>query len=113
MKYSIIKRLVAALKCTSCGEDFHAEDIEILGTRGDICMINVYCNACDTKYYIGVVLDKDELDALEGLKENPGFGEMADLMQSEELTADEVTEMHSFLENFDGNFSQLFAHEQS
>ena len=113
MKYTIIKQLIAALKCTSCGEDFQAENIEMLGTHGDICMINVYCHACNTKYYIGVVIDKDELDALVDLKDWVGSSEKTGLTESETLTADEVIDMHSFLEGFDGNFSRLFATPRS
>jgi len=85
----------------------------MLGTHEGICLINVHCQACNTKYLIGVVLDKDDLDNIAELKDKLPFTEMASFMDSEELTADEVIDMHSFLENFDGNFSQLFAHEQS
>ena len=106
MEESLIKRLMASIKCGVCGQRYEVDNINVLGHEGDLWFLRAFCSACHTQCLVAAVvregrapevttdLTKAELDKFR----NVGV-----------LTADELLDMHSFLKDFDGDFSRLFS----
>ncbi len=108
MDESSIKNLMTSAKCSSCGQRYEAENIEILGHHENTWFMSVFCVACRAQYFITAVIDKEwEAETVTDLS----AAEVEKFRDIEGLKVDEVLDMHSFLEKFDGDFSRLFSEE--
>ncbi len=106
MEENLIKRLMASIKCSVCGQCYEVDNIDVLGHREDLWFLRAVCSACRAQCLVAAVvkggkvpevstdLTEAELDRFK----NVGI-----------LTADDALDMHNFLEDFDGNFFQLFS----
>ena len=104
MEERLIKRLMASIKCNSCGQHYEVCNIEVLGHREDLWFLRVLCSACHTQCLVAAVVKEGRmLEAVTDLVE----AELAKFGDNV-IEADDVLSMHSFLKDFDGDFSQLF-----
>ncbi len=113
----IVKRLMAAVKCTVCGSPYESDRIKVLGHRDELWFLTVTCGRCHTQGLVAALLkDGDGSSAtltrisvpgkalpIEELTPTTGVA-----IPAEPVTADDVLEMHQFLQDFDGNFARLF-----
>lgn len=105
MEESLIKKLVASVECSICGQRYGAGSIEVLGHEEDLWFLRVSCPSCDTHYLVAAIIREDRA---------PEF--VTDLTEAEldrfrnmhGLEADDMLDMHNFLKGFDGDFSRLF-----
>ena len=105
MEESLIKKLVAAAKCSICGQSYKAGDIDILGHEDDLWILNVFCPVCDTQYLVAAVIREDKTpELITDLTEL----EIGKFMNIDRPMPDDMLDMHTFLKDFDGDFSQLF-----
>jgi len=104
MEERLIKRLMASMKCDSCGQHYKVYDIDVLGHREDLWFLRVLCSACHTQCLVAAVVKEGRMpEAVTDLMaaELDEFGDSV-------IEADDVLNMHDFLKDFDGDFSQLF-----
>ena len=104
MEESLIKKLMASLKCDSCGQQYELYNVDILGHREDLWFLRVFCSACHAQCLVAATVKKGgKPEAVVGLTE-------AELGESvgNVIELDDVLEMHNFLKGFDGDFSGLF-----
>ncbi len=102
---SLIKRLIASLKCSSCGQGYEGENIDILDHNADLWFLRIFCSTCRTQYLVAAVVNEGEApEVITELTE----AELDKFRNAGSLTTDEILDMHNFLKGFDGNFSQLF-----
>jgi len=105
---SLIKRLVASVKCGVCGQRYELENISILGHRQDLWYMEAHCSACHTQSLVAVVVKADGLrEVITDLSDT----ELDKFKDMGVLTADDVLDMHNFLKEFSGDFSQFFNRE--
>jgi hypothetical protein len=105
---SSIKKVMTSAKCSSCGQRYEAENIEVLGHYEDMWFMSVFCVACRAQYLVTAVIDKEcEAETVTDLS----TAEVEKFRDVESLKVDEVLDMHSFLKKFDGDFSRLFSEE--
>ncbi|MEE9400076.1 MAG: hypothetical protein V3V23_07390 [Dehalococcoidales bacterium] len=105
MEERLIKRLMTSLKCDSCGKHYEVYNVDVLGHREDLWYLRVLCSACHAQCLVAAVVKEDRmLEAVADLMEveSDKFGEGA-------VSADDVLDMHNFLKDFSGDFSQHFA----
>lgn len=105
-------------RCTVCHHIFAPEDIHIVSRKPDLWTMVVACAECNSRNFVAAVLgDGDPAQAqlaLRRLSEQGALGEddgPADEPASpagDPVSVDDVLEMHSFLKQFDGDFSRLF-----
>ena len=101
----LIQRLVANIQCAVCGKPYVVDNVQILGHQDDLWISAVTCAHCRTQGLVFAVvregdlesevfseLTPDEFDALNGL---------------EEISVDDVLDVHDFLRGFHGDFFQL------
>ena len=103
---SLIKKLMASVKCGACGRCYEVDNIGILGHEGDLWFLRVFCPACQAQYLMAAVIKEDRVPAvITDFTE----AELDKFRNAGVLAADEILDMHNFLKDFDGDFSQLFS----
>ncbi|MFQ5996872.1 MAG: hypothetical protein ACE5KP_04530 [Dehalococcoidales bacterium] len=107
MEERLIKKLMASMKCESCGQNYEVYNIDIIGHREDMWFLRVLCSVCHTQCLVAAVV-----------KEGEKPGTVTDLTETELneskdklIEAEDVLVMHHFLKDFDGDFSRLFGPE--
>ena len=108
MKEIFIKRLMASMKCGVCGQHYEVDNVRVLGHHEDLWFLRAVCSACHTQCLVAAVIKEGGVPEV-----------ITDLAETEPdkfrdvgaVTADEVLDMHNFLKDFDGDFSQLFSHK--
>lgn len=105
MEESLIKKLMTAIKCTVCGKSYEAEHIDVLGNQEDLWFLKALCPACRSEFIVAVMVQEGEgpnhtTDLTEA--------ELAKFSNAAPLTEDDTLDMHNYLKNFDGDFSEIF-----
>jgi len=105
MEEKLIKRFMTSIKCSVCGERYEVDNVKVLGHQEDLWFLSVFCSACQTQCLVAAVVKEGKAPKITtDLTEI----ELDKFKKMDKLTADEMLDMHSFLKNFDGNFSRLF-----
>jgi hypothetical protein len=105
---SVIKKLMSSVKCAVCGQCYGEGDVKILGHQEDLWFLDVTCSACHAHCLMAAAIKEETAPVvITDLTED----ELEKFRNADVLTADEVLDMHSFLMDFDGNFSRLFSRE--
>ncbi len=113
----VVKRLMAAVKCTACGSPYESDRIKVLGHREELWFLTVTCGRCQTQSLMAALLkDANGSSATLTRISVPGkplppqevTPEPDVEVSSRPITADDVLEMHRFLQDFDGDFSRHF-----
>ena len=105
MKESIIKRLVATLKCGVCGRRYEVDNIRILGHRRYLWYLKAVCSGCQTQALMAAVVQENKLpEVITDLTKE----ELDRFRDMEPVTADDMLDMHNFLEQFRDGVHQLF-----
>ena len=103
MEEGLIKRLMASMKCESCGQHYEVYNIDVLGHREDLWFLRVHCSACHTQCLVAAIVKENRMsEVVTDLSEIE-----LDKFKDNVIVTDDVLNMHNFLKNFDGNFSRL------
>jgi sarcosine oxidase gamma subunit len=57
LEAAAVRRLIATVRCPSCGHTFHTGDVSVLDHRPDEWLLDVVCHACTSR---GIVLAEIE-----------------------------------------------------
>ena len=102
---SLIKRLIASIKCGSCGQNYEEDHIDIIEHNEDLWFLKVFCSSCQVKCLVAAIIREDEKPAIfTDLSE----AELEKFKDLEGIGDDDLLEMHSFLKDFNGDFPRLF-----
>ncbi len=103
---SLIRQLTASLKCEVCGQFYSEDDISVLGHDEYFWLLQVRCNACHSQSLFAALVEEETNEALSEV--------IIDLIETEVekfqecvITADDVLDMFNFLNEFQGDISQL------
>lgn len=103
---SLIKRLMASIKCRVCGRHYEVDNVNVLSHDQDLWFLSAICPACQTRCLIAAIVKEGRLpEVITDLTE----AELDRFRNAAKLTTDDVLDMHGFLNNFDGDFSRLFS----
>jgi len=103
---SLIKKLLTSVKCSTCGQHYLAESIDILGHEEGLWFLSISCSSCQTQYLVAAIIEEDRApEVITDLSE----AELDRFSNMDRLTPDDMLDMHNFLKDFDGKFSQLFS----
>ena len=106
MEEELIKRLLSSTKCGACGQRYEVDDINVLGHQEDLWFLSAFCPACHTRCLVAAVIREGKVpELITDLTE----AELDRFRNAGKLTANEVLDMHNFLKDFGGDFSQLFS----
>jgi len=105
MEEGTIKELMTSAKCSGCKQHYEVDNIDVLGHHEDLWFVSVFCPSCRIQYVVAAVVDGEEVsEAVTDLSSE----ELERFQDAGRLTADEVLDMHNFLQEFDGDFSRFF-----
>ena len=106
MEEKLIKRFMTSIKCSVCGQHYEVDNVRVLGHQEDLWFLSVCCSACQTQSLVAAVIKEGKAPKVTtDLTE----AELDKFKEMEKLTADEALDIHSFLKDFDGDFSRLFS----
>ena len=103
MEERLIKRLMASMKCESCGQHYEVYNIDVLGHREDLWFLRVHCSACHTQCLVAAIVKESRMSEVVTDLSEIELDEFKDNV----IEIDDVLNMHNFLKDFDGNFSRL------
>jgi hypothetical protein len=108
MDDNLIKRLIATIKCGTCGLNYHENHVEIIEHDEDIWFLRVFCSSCRVKSLVAAVIKKEtRLGATSDLS----GAEIAKFQYLDAVVGDDVLDMRRFLRDFNGDFAKLFRHK--
>lgn len=103
----LIKRLMSSIKCSSCGQHYEVDNVDVLGHNDDLWFLRVLCSSCHIQCLVAAIVKEEKVTEIvtdltkEELSKFTGVG----------VAGDDVLDMHDFLKDFDGDFSRLFGQE--
>jgi DNA polymerase III psi subunit len=103
MEQEVLKRIVAALKCSQCSASFTPEKVSFLASKDDMWYFMVDCSGCGNREMVAALVQQ----AGEAEK-------CTDLTESEAGTlvcpveSDDVIDIYLYLKDFSGDFKSLF-----
>ena len=109
MEERLIKQLMASMRCESCGQPYEAYNIDIIGQREGLWFLRVLCSACHTQCLMAAKIRGSNTPEVITDLTGPERDEAGERV----IEADDILEMHHFLNDFDGDFSRLFCQGQS
>jgi hypothetical protein len=105
MEESLIKRLIATIKCGTCGRKYEEGNVEVIEHADGLWFLRVYCSFCNVKCLVAAIIRKNEKpEVITDLTEM----ELEKFRDSEEIREDDLLDMHNFLKVFNGDFPRLF-----
>jgi C4-type Zn-finger protein len=105
MEESLIKRLIATIKCSSCGQNYEEDCVDIIKHIEELWFLKVSCSHCGVKSLVTVVIRTDkEPEVITDLNE----AELERFRDMDVVGEDDMLDMHNFLKVFDGDFPRLF-----
>ena len=105
MDERLIKRLIATIKCGTCGQNYCEDHVEIVEHDENVWFLNVFCSHCRVKSLVAAVIQREK--ETEDVGDLTG-AEIARFKYHDVVGGDDVLDMRRFLEDFDGDFTRLF-----
>jgi hypothetical protein len=104
-KRRLILKLVKKLRCAECGRFYNPDGFVLVRRWQDVWVLSTRCQFCDDSCHVVVLmrLDAEPEPAIDLTRE-----ELAAANDWPPITADDVLDVHVFLEEFDGDFEALF-----
>jgi hypothetical protein len=105
MEENLIKRLIASIKCGSCGQHYEEDNIEVIEHSEELWFLRVFCSYCHaTSLVAAIIRENEKAEVITDLTE----AELVKFKDRDEVSGDDVISMHNFLKDFDGDFPRLF-----
>lgn len=119
MKRIVLKRME---RCSVCHRHFSTDDVHIINRQPDMWTMMVECTDCHSRNFVAALMnDGDAGEARLALRElsdtiaqelAPETQQIATPEESapagDAVDANDVVDMHQFLDEFDGDFKRLF-----
>lgn len=126
-----VKRIVLDRmdRCSVCHRHYREDDVRVISRKPDLWMMVVQCDDCHARNFVAAVMNDGDpaaarmaLDELTDNALNDGLVIQDDRqtrqsatpiepvppMNAEPVSAGDVIDMHTFLDEFDGDFYRLF-----
>lgn len=105
-KRQMLLRLIHNLRCVECGRLYDAEDFVLVHRRQDTWVLSTRCRHCNELCQVVVFLQPEsEPQPVTDLTPE----EIQPTTERPSISSDDVLDMHTFLQKFDGDFEILFA----
>jgi hypothetical protein len=101
---SLVRQIVAHVRCAHCRHHFGLSDIHVLGKRDQMWAMSVRCRECRTQSLIFASLgDKGIRSAYSDLAPS----DWDRFKTSPPISDEDVISVHRYLQEYDGDFSEL------
>ena len=104
-EYDFVRQLLENISCIVCSEEYDEEDVAIMSEQDELWMLMVSCHHCETQGIILAMLKDDEhIELLTDLTPE----ELETAQDLPAISGDDVLDAFQFLQDFDGDFVELF-----
>jgi hypothetical protein len=95
----IVKYLRKTVPCSTCSKKLSNEDISVLYTYGNEALLHVNCMRCSNQLIVHITIleQTSEKSSINITTSQPGS-----------ISHNDVLEIHTFLNQFNGDFEKLF-----
>ncbi len=105
MEEGLIKRMIASIRCGSCGQHYEEAHIDIIEHSEELWFLKVICSSCHVGCLVAAIIREDaKPEVITDLTE----AELERFKDLEGVREDDLLDMHKFLKDFDGDFPRLF-----
>ena len=106
MDENLIRRLVSTIKCSVCGEGYEGANVRVLGHDDDVWFVSAHCPTCGSHSLVAAVINEGPIPELTTDLTEDEFDRFS---EAEEITTDDVLDIHALLKEFDGDFIALLS----
>ena len=92
--------------CPLCGNPYDVKKIRILNKQDNLIIFHLTCQNCNSSVMVAVSAGVFGITAVSILTDIIGE-DLARLNGLDKISADDAIEMHEFLENFSGKFTEV------
>lgn len=96
---------MASIKCAVCGQSYEISGIHVLGHEEDLWFLEVNCSSCQAQSLVAAVVRQGK--ASDAITDSTK-AELDEFGHMDVVTADDVLDVHIFLKDYHGDFTQLF-----
>ena len=108
MEESLLKKLMASIKCGSCGQSYNSLNIDILGHNDGMWFLRAHCASCHSHSLVVALIKADrEPEIVTDLTE----AELDKFKNMARVKGDDVLDVHRFLKDFGGDISSILEQE--
>lgn len=100
----LVKQIVSRVPCSVCSRPFELDDIHVLGQRGDVWLLAIYCSHCDTRALVFAQMQVEE-GTPQVSEPSPAEQEWFESLPP--ISVDDVLDVHRFLQDFEGDVYDL------
>jgi hypothetical protein len=104
----VIQYLIEHTQCSGCGERYEPEDVHVRHHRGHIWLASLTCRMCGLRGLVMANIQIQQDEEVPGTEE-PAEQEQVLKSQPMPISADEVLDMHCFLQGFHGDLMQFLS----
>ncbi|HJW87851.1 MAG TPA: hypothetical protein VJ565_00045 [Dehalococcoidia bacterium] len=105
MDDSLVKRLMATLKCGVCSQRYESDNVRVLGHRDELWFLSVFCPGCHSQGLVAAVIKEGKApEVITDLTPE----ELEQFSREVSVGSNDLLDLHNFLRDFDGDFQRLF-----
>jgi len=118
----IVRYLRKTLPCASCQSVYEHESIEVLSTFDDQGLFSLHCPKCQNQILVHITISDEEKNLSEPkskgkqyIRAHRSITEQevsTKTLQGANISANDIIDMHLFLNQFNGDFKQLFSKQK-
>lgn len=101
---TMLKEIVARLRCVVCQHRFRAKDAQIIGRRGKVWAMRVHCPMCHTQALLFAILTEHTAQMLYSDLTPDEWERFQDLPP---ISTNDVIAFHRFIQSYTGDFSEI------
>jgi transcription elongation factor Elf1 len=107
-----LRTQLTSFTCPACGRSYGASRIRLLAERDGLYFVDLDCRACGSHTVAIVTVELEDSEAsiadLTDFGHPPAHSDEPLPAGAAPVTADDVLDMHQFLDRFQGDVSELF-----
>lgn len=108
MEEGLVKRLIASVKCDSCGQHYEEDNIAVMEHSDELWFLMIRCSSCQAKCLVAALISEDKAaEVITDLTE----AERDKFERVDGVSVDDMLDMHNYLKGFNGNFLRLLRHQ--
>jgi hypothetical protein len=105
----VIRHIRREMVCPSCQKKYNIQNIHILASSKTECLIEMYCKYCKKTMLTDIVATPKGPNGKIAPEDRPKQEvPLINQVLTNGISHNDVLDVHNFLENFDGDFKELF-----
>lgn len=104
LSQTVLKEIVARLRCLVCHRRFRMSDAQIVGRRGNAWAMRVRCPMCNTQAIVFAVVTEQMAQTLYSDLTPDEWERFKDALP---ISIDDVIAFHRFIQSYEGDFTEI------